>query len=133
MRRLFLMVSRLLAIAAVPLMISLVGSHVSAVDVFPGCADNKSAVSKTDICTNVNNASTENPIIGAIKLTITILSIIVGIAAVIMIIIAGLSFITANGDPQAIAKARGSIIYALVGIVIVALAQTLVAFVLNRL
>ena len=40
-----------------------------------------------------------------------------------MIIVAGLSFITANGDAQAIAKARGSIIYALVGIVIVGIAQ----------
>ena len=61
------------------------------------------------------------------------MSIIIGIAAVIMVIVGGLSLITANGDAQAIARARSSIIYALVGIVIAALAQILVAFVLNKL
>jgi len=69
----------------------------------------------------------------AVKQTINILSIIVGIAAVIVIIISGLRFITASGDAASVATARNGIIYAVVGLVIVALAQAIVHFVLGKL
>lgn len=103
----------------------------SAANVFPACAGN---AKNTDVCKEVTPGKPgQNPIIKGLKVAITIISIIVGIAAVIMIIVAGLSFMTANGDAQAVAKARGSIIYALIGLIIVALAQALVIFVLNKL
>lgn len=68
----------------------------------------------------------------AVKATINILSIIVGIAAVIVIIISGLRFITANGDASSVATARNGIIYAVAGLIIVALAQAIVHFVLGK-
>lgn len=64
--------------------------------------------------------------------TIDLLSMIVGIIAVFMIIIAGIRFITANGDSNSIAQARTIIIYAAVGLVVVAIAQTIVRFVLTE-
>lgn len=60
------------------------------------------------------------------------LSLVAGIAAVIMIIVAGLKFITAQGDAGAVATARTSMIYALAGLVIVSLAQVIVHFVLSH-
>jgi len=63
---------------------------------------------------------------------INVFSAIVGIVAVIMIIVAGLQFITSNGNPQNISKARMSLIYALIGIVIVVLAQVIVHFVFSQ-
>jgi hypothetical protein len=63
---------------------------------------------------------------------IKILSFIVGFVAVVMVIVGGLKFITANGDSGAIASARSTIIYALIGIAIVAIAQILVHFVINK-
>ena len=60
------------------------------------------------------------------------LSLVAGVAAVIMIIIAGLKMITAQGDAGSVASARNTLIYALVGLVIVALAQFIVHFVLGR-
>jgi uncharacterized membrane protein YuzA (DUF378 family) len=57
--------------------------------------------------------------------------LIVGMAAVIMIIVAGLKFVTANGDSSRVASARNTLIYALIGIAIAALAQVLVHFVLS--
>ena len=63
---------------------------------------------------------------------INIFSAIVGLVAVIMIIVAGLQFITANANPQNIAKARTSLIYAIVGLVIVVLAQVIVHFVISQ-
>ena len=67
-----------------------------------------------------------------IETVLNILSIFVGIAAVIMIIIAGFRYITSNGDSGAITSSRNTIIYAIVGIIVVALSQTIVRFVINR-
>jgi cytochrome bd-type quinol oxidase subunit 2 len=76
-----------------------------------------------------DNGTQVSNVLGTI---ITIFSAIVGIVAVIMIIVAGLQFITSNGNPQNISKARTSLIYAIVGIVVVVLAQTIVHFVINK-
>lgn len=68
-----------------------------------------------------------------LKSVLHILSIVVGVAAVITIIISGLRFITSQGDASNIASARSGLIYALVGLVIVALSQVIARFVLDRL
>lgn len=63
---------------------------------------------------------------------INIFSIIVGVIAVIMIIFGGLKYITSGGDSGNVSGAKNTIIYALVGLVIVALAQFIVHFVLGK-
>lgn len=63
---------------------------------------------------------------------INIFSIIVGIIAVIMIIVGGFKYITSGGDSGNITSAKNTIIYAVIGLVIVALAQFLVQFVLDK-
>lgn len=78
---------------------------------------------------NANAAS--NDLNQLVKTIVNILSVIVGIAAVIMIIISGLKYVTSGGDSGNIATAKSTLIYAIVGIVIVALAQFIVRFVLN--
>lgn len=67
-----------------------------------------------------------------LKRVINIFSIIVGVIAVIMIIIGGLKYITSGGDSGNVSSAKNTIIYALVGLVIVALAQFIVRFVLGQ-
>jgi hypothetical protein len=67
-----------------------------------------------------------------IELVVNIFSIIVGIVAVIMIIYGGFKYITSGGDSGNITTAKNTIIYAIIGLVIVALAQFLVQFVLNQ-
>lgn len=63
---------------------------------------------------------------------INVLSIVVGIAAVIMLIVGGFRYITSAGNPEGIKAAKNTIMYALIGLVIVALAQFIVNFVLNK-
>lgn len=63
---------------------------------------------------------------------INILSVLVGIAAVIMIIIGGFRYITSAGDTTKVAGAKNTILYAVIGLVIVALAQVIVKFVLGK-
>ena len=62
---------------------------------------------------------------------VNIFSIIVGIIAVIMIIYGGFRYITSGGDSGRVGTAKNSLIYALVGLIIVALAQLIVHYVLN--
>jgi len=64
-----------------------------------------------------------------------ILSIVFAIAgglAFLIIVISGLRYILAGGDPQKAAKAKESIVYALVGLAIAISAQAIVAFVVRR-
>lgn len=70
---------------------------------------------------------------GAVAAAVNILSFIIGIAAVIMLIVGGLKYITSSGDSASINSAKNTIIYALVGIVVAAVAQGLVQLVLKRL
>jgi hypothetical protein len=62
---------------------------------------------------------------------VNVFSIIVGIAAVIMIIYGGFRYITSGGDSGRVGNAKNTLIYAIVGLVIVALAQFIVHYVLT--
>lgn len=61
-----------------------------------------------------------------------ILTAVAGIVAVIMIITAGFRFITSAGNQERVRSARSALIYAAIGIVVVALSQILVQFVLDK-
>lgn len=63
---------------------------------------------------------------------INIFSLVVGVVSVIMIIIGGLKYITSGGDSGNVSGAKNTILYAIIGLVIVALAQVIVRFVLTR-
>jgi hypothetical protein len=67
-----------------------------------------------------------------VRAILNILSVIVGVAAVIMIILSGLRYITSGGDASKVGAAKSSLIYALIGLVIVALAQVIVHFVFAK-
>jgi len=82
--------------------------------------------------TRANN----NPIFGPNGITTKIarlIALIAGIAAVFMVIIGGIRYMIASGDPSGINGAKDSIIYALIGAAIAGFAQAIVSFVLVRL
>jgi len=72
------------------------------------------------------------PIQSTVKTAINVLSFVVGIISVFMIIVAGLKFITSSGDSSSVSSAKNTVIYALVGLVIVAVAQTIVRLTLSK-
>jgi hypothetical protein len=63
---------------------------------------------------------------------VNIFSLIVGAVAVIMIIYGGFRYITSGGDSNSVGSAKNTLIYAIVGLILVAMAQFLVHFVLNN-
>lgn len=87
------------------------------------------AVSGTNGC---EQADGEEAVDSILITVVNILSIIGATIAVIMIIIAGIRFVTSSGDSGSTATARNTIIYAVVGLVIIALSQLIVRFVVER-
>jgi hypothetical protein len=66
-----------------------------------------------------------------ISQAINIFSVVVGIMAVVMIIIGGVKYITSGGDAGNVTGAKNTILYAIIGLVVVALSQVIVQFVLG--
>jgi len=94
------------------------------------CGGATLSTNSTDCNTVATNGTTTiNSIISTI---INVFSLVVGVVAVIMIIVGGFRYITSGGDSNNISGAKTTIIYAIIGLVIVALAQFIVYFVLGK-
>lgn len=64
----------------------------------------------------------------------TILQVVFGIMggiALIIFMLAGLKYITSRGDPAAVAKAKNTILYAVIGLAVSIFAFTIVTFVVR--
>ena len=94
------------------------------------CSGTDLTLSGTGNCTDTEGA--KSTIDNTISLALNIFSSIVGIIAVVMIIVGGVKYITSQGESANITSAKNTILYALVGLVVVALAQVIVRFVLGR-
>ncbi|MBL8122452.1 hypothetical protein JNM87_06940 [Candidatus Saccharibacteria bacterium] len=81
--------------------------------------------------TNCDSASTTG-VNSVISTGLNIFATIIGLVAVVMIFISGYKYITSGGDSSKVASAKSTLIYAIVGIVVAALAQVIVKFVLSK-
>ena len=70
---------------------------------------------------------------GTVVTVVHVILYIVGILAVVMIIIGGIQYTTSAGDQNAVTKAKNTILYGIVGLVIAVLAYAIVSFVISRL
>lgn len=123
MKRLLLIVSTLLCLC-VPAT-ALAYNPLSA-----PCSVSGTAKQQSSAC----SAGTNDPVTGPngiLRKITTIVAVIAGIAAVIILIVGGMEYITSGGDAQKAAGARSTIIGALVGLVIIAAAEGILTFVLN--
>ena len=94
------------------------GSYVSAVDCGSGTVINYSnCLPKT--------SADHSTLAFALNLTFSL----VGLIAVLIIVLAGFKYITSSGKPDEITKAKDTIIYALVGLIVCASAVTIISFV----
>ncbi len=112
-----------------------VAPYAQAKDILEETCKGQEDVSST--CqTNAETTQTKNPLTGTdgvlYKVSLVIASV-AGVAAVIMIIISGFHYIAAAGDAQKIAVAKNTLIGAIAGLVIIALAQAIVTFVVLKL
>jgi len=130
---------RMLLLSVFTLTLCLAGlgavGHASAVDPLDEvCKKNPtSTVCKENQSSASNDA---NPLFGPKGIITKILGWlvrIVGIAAVIGIIVAGIMMTFAGGDANQAASARSTITFSLIGLGIAAMAQVMVSFVISKL
>jgi len=100
------------------------------------------AQTKEDICQGVQTVSGgtgcatpegQPTVDSTIKRVINILGIVVGVISVIMVIIGGLKYVTSGGESSKISSAKDTILYAVVGLVVVAMSQLIVRFVITSI
>jgi hypothetical protein len=77
-------------------------------------------------CASGCNKTSLNSLFGAIANTLIFL---VGAVSVIYIIIAGLKYVTANGDAKATESAKNTILFAVIGLVVAIASYAIVNFV----
>ncbi len=102
-----------------------------------GCKNNitqniAGGASSTGSDVNCESNDSTNNIGNLAKNIVNIFSFIVGAVAVLMIIYGGFRYITSGGDSGSVGNAKNTLIYAIVGLIIVALAQIIVQFVLSQ-
>ena len=101
------------------------GSHAAAFDVFgPACQAGAGAAA----CQH----GSADPVTHTISRVIRIVSIIAGIGAIIVISVAGIMYVTAHGDANQVSNAKTAIIYSFVGLIIIILAQPIIAYIVER-
>ena len=74
----------------------------------------------------------ENKLSGTVKTILQIVIGIVGVLAVIMIIFGGIQYTTSAGDTGRVTKAKNTILYGIIGLVISLLAFAIVTWVLGN-
>lgn len=90
----------------------------------------------SDLCNPGNSPGTtagNNPITNNLSVVVDILLTVVGVIAVITIIIGGIQYITSAGDPGRANRARSTIIYSIVAVVVAVLARSIIVFILDRI
>jgi Type IV secretion system pilin len=66
-----------------------------------------------------------------LKAVTTVFAWVLGILAVILIIFGGLKYVTSGGDSNKVSSAKNTILFAIVGLVVAAVAQPFVNFVIS--
>jgi hypothetical protein len=128
------MVSLLLLFALALPVVALPSGSAAAADIFGQTCDSGQKIANTDVCKDVKTQEStpdDNPIIKIMSSAVNIISFVIGIAAIIGIIVSGIRFMTANGDSGAVAAARTSLVYSLIGVAVAALAQVIMRIVVS--
>lgn len=101
---------------------------INRITVFGVSADCGEGTGSLKCETGLPNVGASHHEIGQI---LTIVFGIIAAVAVLMIVISGFRFIIAQGNPQEVAKARNTIIYAVIGLLVAITAEGIVAFTLS--
>jgi hypothetical protein len=85
--------------------------------------------SDSAVCTS---GTSSNPVSTLLINVTHIVAIIAGVAAVVIIIVSGIRFITSQGESDKAASARNTLINTAIGLVVIVLAQAIIAYVITK-
>ncbi|MBR3130988.1 hypothetical protein IKG31_00205 [Candidatus Saccharibacteria bacterium] len=93
---------------------------------------NKVAETYEDIKAKLANQTPDGTLADNPERIINVFLYIGGLVAVVMVIVAGIQMTTSAGDPSAVKKAKSTILWSVVGLVVMILAYAVVNFVIFR-
>lgn len=101
---------------------------------FPDKVCNTAETKNSPTCQQAKQQTkTDNPAAKIIGDAANIIALAAGVAAVLMIIVGGFQLVTSGGSAETVSKARGRIIGALIGLIIIALAWTIIRLVTDKI
>ena len=68
---------------------------------------------------------------GLVTTIVNVITYVAGVIVIFMIIFAGFRYITSTGDANKVNSAKNTLIYAIVGIIIIVMAQVIVHYIIN--
>lgn len=74
--------------------------------------------------------TSQGDLIGAVRTIINILLMLAGLVAAIYLIIGGISYITSRGDEDKAEEAKNTILYAVIGLIVIGLSAAIVNYVI---
>lgn len=97
------------------------------------CPDGKEANNLSECNDLKDSKNNTNDLMGTVNTIINVIIGVIGFVAVVVIILGGVQYTTSAGDPGKVKKAKDTILYGIVGLVIALLAYAIVNFVLSSL
>ena len=90
---------------------------------------------KTDLssCPSISGNGNKNDLMATINTIINVIIGVIGFVAVVVIILGGVQYTTSAGDPGKVKKAKDTILYGIIGLVVALLAYAIVNFVLTSI
>ena len=106
----------------------------NSVNTFAGkvkCPDGKDATDGLTKCSGLNSTANTNDLMPQANAIINVVIGVIGFVAVAFIIFGGVQYTTSAGDPGKVKKAKDTILYGIIGLVVSMLAYAIVNFVLS--
>ena len=91
------------------------------------------SVSKAEEGVSKINSGSKTDLMGIIKLILNTVFVVIGILAVVFIIMGGINYTMSQGDPGKVKKAKDTILYGIIGLIVSLAAFAIVQFVLDSL
>lgn len=94
--------------------------------------DDKGKTAKTYADCSGASPNEQRSAMGTVRVVISVILGVLGMVAVVMIVLGGVNYTTSQGDPGKVKKAKDTIMYGIIGLVVAMLAFAIVNFVLQN-
>ncbi|MBQ3309964.1 hypothetical protein IJG73_00780 [Candidatus Saccharibacteria bacterium] len=120
------------AVAAIAVMLATLAMPTGAVSAAVACPSG-SVRTSAPTAVECNVEETDRDVWDISQTIINVIIAVLGIVAVIVIVLGGVNFVMSQGDPAKTKKAKDTILYGIIGLVVALLAYAIVNFVLASL
>lgn len=122
-----------MAMMGLSAVVTLGAAAVVAPSVYADTSTNSAAGTYTDSQTTTKATGRNDDLMTVLTTIINVALGVIGFVAVVMIIMGGVQYTTSSGDAAKVTKAKNTILYGIVGLVVALLAFAIVNFVLGNI